>query len=242
MRTCARIPLGRYHERGRAAWAGIALDPIPAFDVQNRSAGEATATARLIRSLRSAQFAEAAFATLWLHRGLPVHVSAGRPTLSIYTHAMRRKHDDSAELAGLAQPTATGTAPTATVGNVLETGGSVEGEEAELSDCFYGSPAWARTNDQRITPCRARGGRFGGGSRLMGTPQGGAPGVRRACCPSVARRHGQFSRIGTYCVRIHRARIALCAVRHLSAAISARHFPCALTVCPGDPAWAELPM
>jgi Phage integrase family len=56
-----------------------------------------------------------------------------RTTLAIYTHAMRRKHDDSAdkiaELAGLAL-----------AGNILETSGSVEGEESELSNCFDGSP------------------------------------------------------------------------------------------------------
>jgi integrase len=56
-----------------------------------------------------------------------------RTTLAIYTHAMRRKHDDSAdkmaELAGLTS-----------VGNKWETTGSVEPEEAELSDCSNGSP------------------------------------------------------------------------------------------------------
>ena len=66
-----------------------------------------------------------------------------RTTLAIYTHAMRRKHDDSAdkmaELAGLSQR-----------GNILETTGSVESQEGELSDCFDGSPGWNRTNDQRI--------------------------------------------------------------------------------------------
>jgi integrase len=66
-----------------------------------------------------------------------------RTTLAIYTHAMRRKHDDSAdktsELAGLTN-----------LGNNLETIGSVEPEESAISDCFYGSPGWNRTNDQRI--------------------------------------------------------------------------------------------
>ena len=66
-----------------------------------------------------------------------------RTTLAIYTHAMRRKHDDSAdkmaELAGLTQ-----------LGNMRETIGSVESEEKELSNCFDGSPGWNRTNDQRI--------------------------------------------------------------------------------------------
>jgi integrase len=66
-----------------------------------------------------------------------------RTTLAIYTHAMRRKHDDTAdkmaELAGLTN-----------CRNKVETIGSVECEEAELSDCFIGSPGWNRTNDQRI--------------------------------------------------------------------------------------------
>jgi integrase len=66
-----------------------------------------------------------------------------RTTLAIYTHSMRRTRDDSAdkiaELAGLSN-----------VGNKRETNDSVEPEEAELSDCFNGSPGWNRTNDQRI--------------------------------------------------------------------------------------------
>jgi len=66
-----------------------------------------------------------------------------RTTLAIYTHAMKRKHDDSAdkmaELAGLTK-----------CGNSVETIGSVESQEEELSDCFNGSPGWNRTNDQRI--------------------------------------------------------------------------------------------
>jgi hypothetical protein len=66
-----------------------------------------------------------------------------RTTLAIYTHAMRRKHDDSAdkmaEIAGLTN-----------VGNKRETNSCVEPEETELSDCFNGSPGWNRTNDQRI--------------------------------------------------------------------------------------------
>ncbi len=72
-----------------------------------------------------------------------------RTTLAIYTHSMRRKHDDSAdkmaELAGLTQR-----------GNIVETNGSVEVEEEELSRCSDGSPGWNRTNDQRINrppPC-----------------------------------------------------------------------------------------
>jgi integrase len=56
-----------------------------------------------------------------------------RTTLAIYTHAMRRTRDDSAdkiaELAGLSN-----------LRNDRETTGSVESEEAELSDCFIGSP------------------------------------------------------------------------------------------------------
>jgi len=56
-----------------------------------------------------------------------------RMTRAIYTHAMRRKHDDSAdkmaEIAGLAKS-----------GNNRETIGSVKPEESELSDCFNGSP------------------------------------------------------------------------------------------------------
>jgi hypothetical protein len=66
-----------------------------------------------------------------------------RTTLAIYTHSMRRTRDDSADkiaaLAGLSD-----------VGNKRETIDSVEPEEAELSDCFNGSPGWNRTNDQRI--------------------------------------------------------------------------------------------
>jgi len=66
-----------------------------------------------------------------------------RTTLAIYTHAMRRKHDDSAdrmaELAGLSN-----------LGNKLETSDSVESQEGELSDCFGGSPGQIRTADQRI--------------------------------------------------------------------------------------------
>jgi len=66
-----------------------------------------------------------------------------RTTLAIYTHAMKRKHDDSAdqmaELAGLTS-----------LGNKWETNDSAEPEEPGLSDCFNGSPGWNRTNDQRI--------------------------------------------------------------------------------------------
>jgi len=70
-----------------------------------------------------------------------------RTTLALYTHAMRRRHDDSAdnmaELAGLTN-----------LGNIRETIGSGESQEEELSDCFYGSPGWNRTNDQRINSSR----------------------------------------------------------------------------------------
>lgn len=66
-----------------------------------------------------------------------------RTTLAIYTHAMKRRHDDSAdrmaELAGLVD-----------LGNKRETNGSAKDEEQQLSSCFSGSPGWTRTNDQRI--------------------------------------------------------------------------------------------
>lgn len=66
-----------------------------------------------------------------------------RTTLAIYTHTMRRKHDDSAdrmaELAGLT-----------TLGNNPETSRDVEPEEGELSVCSSGSPGRIRTADQRI--------------------------------------------------------------------------------------------
>jgi hypothetical protein len=66
-----------------------------------------------------------------------------RTTLGIYTHAMKRKHDDAADrIANIAGLTG--------AGNNRETSGSVEHEESELSDCFNGSPGWTRTNDQRI--------------------------------------------------------------------------------------------
>ena len=66
-----------------------------------------------------------------------------RTTLAIYTHTMRRKHDDSAdkmaELAGLSA-----------VGNKLETSDPAGPEESELSLCSDGSPGRIRTADQRI--------------------------------------------------------------------------------------------
>jgi integrase len=70
-----------------------------------------------------------------------------RTTLAIYTHSMRRAHDDSADkiaaLAGLS-------APIADVGYIRETTGPVEHEESELSGCLDGSPGRIRTADQRI--------------------------------------------------------------------------------------------
>jgi hypothetical protein len=52
-----------------------------------------------------------------------------RTTLGIYTHAVRRKHDDSAnKMAEIAELTRSG--------NKWETNGSVESEEVELSACF----------------------------------------------------------------------------------------------------------
>jgi integrase len=69
-----------------------------------------------------------------------------RTTLAIYTHSMRRTHDDSADkIAVLA-----GLVPAEDLGNKRETTGSVEHEEAELSDCLFGSPGRIRTADQRI--------------------------------------------------------------------------------------------
>jgi integrase len=70
-----------------------------------------------------------------------------RTTLSIYTHSMRRTHDDSADkiaaLAGLAPPVGD-------VGYIRETNDSVESKEVAVSDCFIGSPGRIRTADQRI--------------------------------------------------------------------------------------------
>jgi hypothetical protein len=60
-----------------------------------------------------------------------------RTELAIYTHSMRRTHDDSADevaaLAGLSLP----------VGNPenkWETNGSVESQEVDVSGCFNSSP------------------------------------------------------------------------------------------------------
>jgi len=69
-----------------------------------------------------------------------------RTTLAIYTHSMRRTHDDSADkIAVLA-----GLAPAENFGNKRETISSVEHEESELTACLDGSPGRARTADQRI--------------------------------------------------------------------------------------------
>ena len=69
-----------------------------------------------------------------------------RTTLAIYTHSMRRTHDNSADkmvvFAGLA--------PAENLGNKRKTASSVEHEESELTACLGGSPGRARTADQRI--------------------------------------------------------------------------------------------
>jgi len=66
-----------------------------------------------------------------------------RTTLAIYTHAMRRKHDDSADrmdqIAGLSA-----------AGDIRDTNEEANREEAMPSHCSNGSPGWNRTNDQRI--------------------------------------------------------------------------------------------
>src|SRR6266404_3267917 len=68
-----------------------------------------------------------------------------RTTLAIYTHSMRRTHDDSADkiaaLAGLS-------APPSDLGNNWETIDSIESQEVGVSDCFTGSPGRIRTADQ----------------------------------------------------------------------------------------------
>ena len=60
-----------------------------------------------------------------------------RTTLAIYTHALRRQHDDTAdkiaELAGLS-------GPSGDLGNNRETIGAAESEETALSPCGSGSP------------------------------------------------------------------------------------------------------
>jgi integrase len=91
--------------------------------------------------------------TLLSEAGVPIkraqeilgHASE-RTTLAIYTHSMRRTHDDSADkIAALA-----GLSPAADLGNKVETIDSVESQEASVSDCFDGSPGRIRTADQRI--------------------------------------------------------------------------------------------
>jgi hypothetical protein len=68
-----------------------------------------------------------------------------RTTLAIYTHSMRRTHDDSADkiaiLAGLAPP--------ANLGNKVETNDSVESQEVSVSDCFAGSPGRNRNHAEK---------------------------------------------------------------------------------------------
>jgi len=114
----------------------------------------------LRRALRRAGLPELRFhdlrhmaGTLMHEAGVPLkraqeilgHASE-RTTLSIYTHSMRRTHDDSADkiaiLAGLT--------PAPNLGNKMETIDSVEPEESSVSDCFDGSPGRIRTADQRI--------------------------------------------------------------------------------------------
>jgi hypothetical protein len=69
-----------------------------------------------------------------------------RTTLAIYTHSMRRTHDDSADkiaaLAGLS-------APSLELGNNRETIDSVESQEASVSDCFTGSPGRNRNQAEK---------------------------------------------------------------------------------------------
>jgi integrase len=114
----------------------------------------------LRRALRKAGLPELRFhdlrhmaCTLMHEAGVPLkraqeilgHASE-RTTLSIYTHSMRRTHDDSADkIAALA-----GLAPPSNLGNKVETNDSVESQEASVSDCFVGSPGRIRTADQRI--------------------------------------------------------------------------------------------
>ncbi len=66
-----------------------------------------------------------------------------RTTLAIYTHTLKRKHDDSAnrvaEIAGLSD-----------VGNKWETNADPGSQEPGVSDCLIGSPGRIRTADQRI--------------------------------------------------------------------------------------------
>jgi toxin ParE1/3/4 len=75
-----------------------------------------------------------------------------RTTLAIYTHSMRRTHDDSADkiaaLAGLS-------APSSDLGNKRETNDSVESQEASVSDCLNGSPGRNLNQRQNIENFRA---------------------------------------------------------------------------------------
>jgi hypothetical protein len=66
-------------------------------------------------------------------------IDADKLLRNILRRALRRAGLPLAEIAGLTSH-----------GNKLETRGSVPPEESELSHCFYGSPGWNRTNDQRI--------------------------------------------------------------------------------------------
>jgi lactate dehydrogenase-like 2-hydroxyacid dehydrogenase len=66
-----------------------------------------------------------------------------RTTLAIYTHTLKRKHDNSAnrmaDIAGLSS-----------LGNKRETISSVADEETELSACSNGSVGWNRIDSQLI--------------------------------------------------------------------------------------------
>jgi len=115
----------------------------------------------LRRALRKAGLPELRFhdlrhmaASLMVEAGVSVkraqeilgHASE-RTTLAIYTHTMRRQHDDTADkIAALAGLSAT----SQNVGNNLETISAVKDEETALSDCSNGSPGRIRTTDQRI--------------------------------------------------------------------------------------------
>lgn len=69
-----------------------------------------------------------------------------RTTLAIYTHTMKRKHDDSADrMAAFA-----GLAPMDDVGDKRDTNDDLESAEVVVSHCINGSPGEIRTPDQRI--------------------------------------------------------------------------------------------
>ena len=73
-----------------------------------------------------------------------------RTTLAIYTHTLRRQHDDTADkIAALAGLIPVGK-QSDDLGNIWETIGEVESAECAVSDCFSGSPGQIRTADQRI--------------------------------------------------------------------------------------------